>query len=147
MITTTNTKGQKQTQELAGWPCPKSYHQWLNVQVVTSTKLFPSKVCSGARSILSPLVSVSLMLGSSAPSARSRMPPSCAAIAVFEGRDAIQRGPGRPWERAHVNPHQSRLHLCVQLRGPSTGNTGNMWEQVQGRPQKTVTGPQVWREA
>lgn len=51
MTTTTTSKGQKQIQELAGWPCPKSYHQWFNVQVVTTNKWFPSRVCTGTKSI------------------------------------------------------------------------------------------------
>lgn len=135
ITTTTNTKGQKQTQESAVWPCPKSYHQWLNVQMVTGNKLFPSRVCSGTRSIFSAFISVSLILGSSAPSASSQMTPGWVALDVFEGRDAIQRGMDRLWEWSHVNSHQSHRQLSIHLWGQHR-ELMDVWGQVQRRPTK-----------
>lgn len=121
---------------MAGRPCPKSYHPWLNVQVAVSHKQFPSGVCTVAKSNFSTFVSVSLTVGASAPSARSRLTRSCVAIGVFEGRDANHRDLGRLRERDHVNPHQSHLQCCVQLWRPQHRKLMAMTEQVPRRPTK-----------
>jgi len=38
--------------ELAGWPHPKSHRQWLDAQVKTNSKWFPSGVCTGTGIII-----------------------------------------------------------------------------------------------
>lgn len=117
-------------QELAGWPCPRNYHQWFSVQVVTRNKLFPSRVSTGTKSIF--LLSA-MCHWSRVASASSQMTQCCVAMGVFEGKDGIPR------DLERQRPHQSHP---VSSSGCHTGNSWVCESTSRGGPQKIDPGLQ-----